>query len=186
LKVPQSLREEHEAFIEGLKSYSTGNGETASAVRELLGLLEPHIEKENEFVLPLLGVLRGLAAGKPVENPRAVMRAYEKCARQYVNMFAEHSPIRQSIKETRRLAKEQGQDGVVDILDALAHHSRVEEEVLYPAALLVGTLVAFVGLTRRRDTERVKVPSQSQQPIKGSGSRTGRRGLESGSLMGSE
>ncbi len=53
-------------------------------------------------------------------------------------MFAEHSPIRQSIKKARRLAKQDGQNDIVEILDALAHHSRVEEEVLYPAALLVG------------------------------------------------
>ena len=29
---------------------------------------------------------------------------------------------------------------VVDLLEALAHHARVEEEVLYPAALLAGTV----------------------------------------------
>jgi len=138
LKVPESLREEHEEFIDGLKSHSTGKDQTGAAVRQLLKLLEPHVEREDEFVLPLLGVLRGMAAGEPLENPGVVMKAYEKYARQYRNMFAEHSPIRQSIKKARRLAKEQKQEEVVEILDALAHHSRVEEEVLYPAALLVG------------------------------------------------
>ena len=137
LKVPESLREEHEEFIDGLKSHSTGKDQTGAAVRQLLRLLEPHVEKENELVLPLLGALRGLAAGEPLENPGAVMGAYEKYARQYRNMFAEHSPIRQSIKKARRLAKQDGQNDIVEILDALAHHSRVEEEVLYPAALLV-------------------------------------------------
>ena len=145
MKVPESLREEHEEFIDGIKNYSTGNDQTGAAVRELLRLLEPHVEKENELVLPLLGALRGLAAGEPLENPGAVMGAYEKYARQYRNMFAEHSPIRQSIKKARRLAKQDGQNGIVETLDALAHHSRVEEEVLYPAALLVGKAALRLG-----------------------------------------
>jgi hemerythrin-like domain-containing protein len=137
LKVPESLKEEHEAFIDGLRSHSTGKDQTGAAIRQLR-LLEPHVEKEDRLVLPLLGALSDMAAAQPLENPTAVMRAYEKYAAQYPRMFAEHLPIRQAIKRARRLAKKGGHGDVVDFLDALAHHSRVEEEVLYPAALLVG------------------------------------------------
>lgn len=138
LIVPESLKEEHEEFIEWLKSHSDGNGQTGAALRHLLKLLEPHIERENEMVLPLLGALGGLAAGKPPENTGTVARAYEKYAGQYQTMFAEHSPIRLAIRRARKAAKVAGRGDAVEILDALSHHSRVEEEVLYPAALLVG------------------------------------------------
>jgi len=137
-KVPESLKEEHEAFIDSLKSHSRRKDKTGAALRQLLKLLEPHVEKEDEFVLPLLGVLGGLAAGEPLEDTTGVMRSYEKYAAQYPDMFAEHLPIRQAIKRARGLAKEEGHGDVVEVLDALAHHSRVEEEVLYPAALLAG------------------------------------------------
>ncbi|MGH9919870.1 MAG: hemerythrin domain-containing protein, partial [Nitrososphaerales archaeon] len=138
MKVPESLKEEHEAFIDGLKSHSTRKDRTGAAVRQLLKLLEPHVEKEDELVLPLLGALGQLAAGEPLEDSSAVTRAYEKYAGQYRRMFTEHSPIRQAIKKARGLAKDEGYGDVVEILDALAHHSKVEEEVLYPAALLAG------------------------------------------------
>ena len=138
LKVPESLKEEHEAFIDCLKGQSTGKDQTGAAVRQLLKLLEPHVEKEDEFVLPLLGSLRSLAAGKPLENPKEVMLSYEKYSGQYGSMFDEHLPIRQAIKKARAAAKKEGYQGILETLDALAHHSRVEEEVLYPTALLVG------------------------------------------------
>lgn len=138
LKGPESLREEHEAFIDGLKSRSTSKGETGAALGRLLKLLEPHVEREDELVLPLLGALHGVAAGLPLESSGAVMRLYERYAGQYGNMFAEHLPIRQALKSAKAAARKEGRDDVVEILDALAHHSRVEEEVLYPAALLIG------------------------------------------------
>ncbi len=138
LKVPESLKEEHEALIDGLKSHSNGKDQTGPALRQLLRLLEPHVEKEEELVMPLLGSLSSLAAGEPLENPKAVVRSYERYSGQYARMFAEHSPIRLAIKKARALAKKEGHQDVVETLDALAHHSRVEEEVLYPAALLVG------------------------------------------------
>jgi hemerythrin-like domain-containing protein len=138
LKVPESLREEHEAFVDGLKSRSTSKDETGVALRRLLKLLEPHVEKEDELVLPLLGALQGMAAGRSPDSPTTTMRSYEKYAGQYASMFAEHEPIRQALKRARTAARKEGHEDVVEILDALAHHSRVEEEVLYPAALLIG------------------------------------------------
>lgn len=138
LKVPESLKEEHEMLVDGLKGHSTQKDQTGAALRQLLRLLEPHVEKEDEFVLPLLGSLTSVAAGAPLEDPKAVMRSYEKYSTQYDLMFTEHLPIRQAIKKAIRAAQKEGYLDVVETLDALAHHSRVEEEVLYPAALLVG------------------------------------------------
>jgi iron-sulfur cluster repair protein YtfE (RIC family) len=153
LKVPESLREEHEAFIDGLKSRSKSKGETGVALRRLLKLLEPHVEKEDELVLPLLGALQGMADGLPFENPSPVMRSYEKYAGQYANMFAEHLPIRQALKRAKTAARREGHEDIVEILDALAHHSRVEEEVLYPAALLIGKAALQPPSATPGDTE---------------------------------
>jgi len=169
LKIPEPLREEHEAFIDGLKSHSIRKDQTGAAVRQLLKLLEPHIQKEDEFVLPLLGALSGLAAGKAMENPSEVARAYEKYAGQYESMFTEHTPIRQAIKKVRRLAKEEGKDELVEILDGLSHHSRVEEEVLYPAALLVGKAALRLRPATAQGTSRTSAATivESSEPVGG-------------------
>lgn len=137
-KIPESLKEEHEAFVEGLRARSAAKDQTGVALRRLLKVLEPHVEKEDELVLPLLGALGGLATGLPLEGAGPVMRSYERYASQYKDMFAEHLPIREALNKAKTAARREGYDEVVELLDALAHHSRVEEEVLYPAALLIG------------------------------------------------
>jgi hemerythrin-like domain-containing protein len=142
MKVPESLKEEHEELLDGIKKYSRGNDRTGASVRELLRTLEPHVEKENEVVLPLLGVLAGLAVGEPVVNPGAVMHLHEKYVGEYRGMFMEHAAIRRAIAAAKRSAKAEGHEHLSETLDALLHHSRIEEEALYPAALVVGLAVS--------------------------------------------
>lgn len=55
-------------------------------------------------------------------------------------MFKEHAQIGKLIEGVRKAALGEKHVDVVDMLDALAHHARVEEEVLYPAALIAGSL----------------------------------------------
>lgn len=138
LKLPDSLKREHDAYIECLQRYVHEKGDTGTAVKDLLRLVEPHLEKDNELVLPLLAVFAASTTVKPLENPGRIMRAYETYSKQYPSLFAEHALIRQAIGRARRAASVEGYSEVVNTLDALARHALVEEEVLYPAALLVG------------------------------------------------
>lgn len=138
LKVPESLKEEHEALLNAIRKYSGGKDRTGASVRELLKTFEPHVEKENEIVLPLLGLLGGLAAGEPIENPNALMLLHERYVVEYPNMFTEQVAIKLAIKTAKRNAKAEGHEDLAETLDALLHHARIEEEALYPAALAVG------------------------------------------------
>jgi iron-sulfur cluster repair protein YtfE (RIC family) len=138
LRVPESLKEEHEELLDDIKKYSRSNDRTGASVRELLKTLEPHVKKENEIVLPLLGVLGGLAAGERIANPTAVMRLHEKYVGEYRGMFTEHVAIKQAVATAKRNAKAEGHEDLSETLDALLHHARIEEEALYPAALAAG------------------------------------------------
>ena len=55
-------------------------------------------------------------------------------------MFEEHSELKKFIVRAQSIASRERHEEVVDLLTDLAHHARVEEEVLYPAALLAGTV----------------------------------------------
>lgn len=164
-KVPESLKEEHEALVEALKTHSARKDKTGAAVRDLLRILKPHMEKEDELVMPLLGLLGGLAAGgKPSRKSlAAIVGLREKYAEQYRGVFEEHVAIRRAIENARASAREgQGYDEVSETLDWLVHHAKIEEEALYPAALLVGQRLAL-----------------SQQPNRALAKRVGRRGVAS-------
>jgi hypothetical protein len=56
-------------------------------------------------------------------------------------MLEEHVRIRAAVAELRAAAESERAAAQVELADALALHARTEEEVLYPAALLVGDLL---------------------------------------------
>ena len=56
-------------------------------------------------------------------------------------MLEEHVRIRAAVAQLRAAAEAAGAEAEVELADELALHARTEEEVLYPAALLVGDLL---------------------------------------------
>lgn len=113
---------------------------TANAVNDLLKTLEPHFEKEERVAMPLLGVLPELVSGKKIENLGQIADSQEPLLQEYENMFEEHKSLGPLIEHARNEAKKENHGETVEILDVLVHHAKIEEEILYPAALLAGTL----------------------------------------------
>ena len=56
-------------------------------------------------------------------------------------MLEEHVRIHAAVADLRAAAEAAGAEAQVELADELALHARTEEEVLYPAALLVGDLL---------------------------------------------
>jgi hypothetical protein len=56
-------------------------------------------------------------------------------------MLEEHARIRAAVAELRAAARAESAAPEEELADALALHAQTEEEVLYPAAMLVGELI---------------------------------------------
>jgi iron-sulfur cluster repair protein YtfE (RIC family) len=56
-------------------------------------------------------------------------------------MLAEHQRIRAAVEALRLAAVSENVSAAAALADELARHAQTEEEVLYPAALLVGDLI---------------------------------------------
>jgi hypothetical protein len=147
LATPSSLREEHEEIIGSLEEFSLLNDRTGNAVKELLKVLLPHFEKEERLAMPLLGGLSELISGKNQENLEEIYEARGPLLEEYENMFHEHSQLNAKIERGQGIALQEGHQDVADLLSALAHHARVEEEVLYPAALLATSFAEKMLMT---------------------------------------
>ena len=113
---------------------------TGKAVGELLKVLEPHFEKEEKIAMPLLGVLPEIVSGNKLHDLRQIADSQEPLLRDYEGMFQEHKSLIPLIDRAKDEATKENHEETVEILEALVHHARVEEDVLYPAALLAGTL----------------------------------------------
>ena len=138
---PSSLREEHTELHERLERLTKLGGRTGMAAQEVKRLLDPHFVKEEQLAMPQLGLLAGLAAGRMPLNAGDAVRLSEKLEAELPRMLDEHKDIVAALQVLRAAARDEKKPEAIRFADALAAHAKMEEQVLYPAAILVGKYV---------------------------------------------
>jgi arginine/lysine/ornithine decarboxylase len=138
LIIPQTLKAEHDDLHQMLKKATEFSGKTGLAAKEVARQLHTHFIKEEEFALPQLSLLPALAAGKSVADAESVITMSDKLKEELPEMLAEHKQIVKALQELVKCAKEEGHSEVIDFAEKLMLHAKTEEEVSYPAAILVG------------------------------------------------
>lgn len=137
-EIPETLEMEHKALHKKLQNAVDEGGRVGAAATEVKKLLHPHFLREEEFALPPLGLLGPLSQGSPVEDAPAVVRMTEKLKLELPGMLEEHRQIVAALDKLREVAEGLGKKKHVRFAKQLKLHARNEEEVLYPAAVLVG------------------------------------------------
>ena len=141
IQIPPSLRHEHEAIHHALEEATRAPGRVGAAAKELATVLHPHFVREQEIALPPLGLLAPLAAGKRPAEAASVLAMTDALRKELPRMLEEHTRIKAAVAKLREAAKVEKVSQVERLADDLAHHALSEEEVLYPAAIVVGDLV---------------------------------------------
>ena len=141
MQTPQSLAVEHRELHEVLARASKEGGELGRTAEELEKALAPHFKREEEIATPPLGLLPKLARENATADMRAVLPMTDALERELPQMLREHEIIRAAVTRFRAVAAKTGRDEYVRFSDGLAAHARQEEEILYPAAVLVGRYV---------------------------------------------
>ena len=136
--IPIPLQQEHNALHERLRSATSEPGAVGAAAKALARLMHPHFVKEDEIALPPLGLLGALAAGKVSGDMKAVLALTDQLEAELPQMLREHEAIVGALQTLRAAAESAGRAEVVSFADDLIQHARTEEEVMYPAAILVG------------------------------------------------
>lgn len=137
-KVPSSVEAEHRELHQLLASVVQAGGKTAAAAKEVERLLQPHFVKEEQFALPPLGVLADLAQDKIPVDPGSFIQMSERLKREMPTMLAEHKAIVAALQKLRTAGQQEHKPEGVDFAERLQAHAMQEEQVLYPAAILVG------------------------------------------------
>jgi hypothetical protein len=141
LKAPASIHTEHEDIHASLVALTRVTGAVGTAAKELAAALHPHFVREEEIALPPLGLLAPLARG---ENPPGMAEAAKMAdtlRAEMPRMLAEHQTIRAAVGKLRTIALQEKHADAQAFAAELALHAQTEEEVLYPAAILVGELI---------------------------------------------
>ena len=106
-------------------------------------LLHPHFVREEEFALPPLGLLERLAREGASGEMADVLRMTRRLKAELPQMLAEHKQIVGALDKLRAAARAAGRAEVEHFAEALVLHAQAEEQVMYPAAILAGELVAL-------------------------------------------
>lgn len=139
--IPSSIQREHKKIHDALMAATKANGRVGAAARELAAVLGPHFEREEQIALPPLGLLAPLAAGERPSGMNDVLAMTDALRKEMPRMLEEHTRIRAAVEKLRTVAREEGASEQMQLADELSAHARSEEEVLYPAAMLVGDLI---------------------------------------------
>jgi hemerythrin HHE cation binding domain-containing protein len=138
IAIPRTLRAEHRELHHELARAAESGGRTGEAARQVAALLHPHFVKEEEFALPPLALLAAIAKGKPVADAGSVIAMTDRLRTQFAELVREHDEIVRALQNLIATAKADERPDIVRFAEQLVLHAETEEEVLYPAAILVG------------------------------------------------
>jgi len=136
--MPESLKAEHEDLWADLEHAIRIGGRIGEAARALEPLMHLHFRKEDNNVLLALGLLQSVAQGKVAPSMQEVVVMADRLTLELPEMLAEHDQIRKALERLGQEATKEGRPQVAYFAAKLLRHARLEEEVLYPAAIVLG------------------------------------------------
>lgn len=148
IAIPASIRAEHAEIHAELVKATEAAGAVGAAARDLATVLHPHFVREEQIALPPLSLLAPLARSEWSPAMRDVLPMTDSLRAELPRMLEEHRAIHAATMRLRDVARAAGDTAVAHLAEKLALHAQGEEDVFYPAAILVGDLVR-AGAPRR-------------------------------------
>lgn len=140
-RIPESLRIEHQHLHARLAAATREPGRTGEAARTVAKIMHPHFLREDEYAIPPLALLSRLAHGPVSPDMADILPLVARVKEELPLMLEEHRAIVGALVELERAAIADGRLEWAEFAEELRLHAQLEEEVLYPAAILVGEYV---------------------------------------------
>ena len=138
LKIPPSLKHEHGEMRASLEIAEKAPGKSGEAAREVARLLLPHFKKEEEYALPPLDALAVMAGGGLPEMPKSIIDNADRLRHELVEMLREHKAIAKALEDLYETATGDARPELARFAKKLLLHAQMEEQIYYPAALVIG------------------------------------------------
>lgn len=141
LPIPASVRAEHEEIHKQLTAATRLPGQTGVLARRLAQVLHPHFEREEQIALPPLALLGPLARNETEPAMPHALAMSDSLRAELPSMLREHKTIAAATQALGKMARKERQTAAASLADNLLQHARSEEEIFYPAAVLVGQVI---------------------------------------------
>jgi hypothetical protein len=140
-RIPSPLKAEHEELHEELANATRLTGPVGEAARGVARALHEHFQAEEDFALPPLGLLIPIMEDKVTPEMSGVLRLTDCLKSRYDKMLKEHEDIVAALRKLIEAARDEGMAEYVRLGEKIITHTKMEEDVLYPAAILVGEMI---------------------------------------------
>lgn len=135
---PTVLTMEHQGMQEELARASRAGGRTEEAAWKVTRVLFPHVFREEEFAIPPLLLLPRLARGEVTPDMESILAKTDLLKAEMPRMLQEHKAIVAALQKLLQAATSEQHTGFARLAQKLILHAQMEEELLYPASILVG------------------------------------------------
>ena len=137
-KIPEPLSIDQNEICMALERAALSGGRTGRAAARLRKDLQPHLLKEEEDLLQILGLLLPLAHGEVSPAMQDVPVKTERLKSRMFEMAREHAAIIESAHKLLRAARLEKKLALVGFTERLMLRAWTDEVVFYPAAILIG------------------------------------------------
>jgi hypothetical protein len=141
LNSPRPLTEEH-AELHAMLTHATQEiGALGEAAKAVAKAMHPHFLREEQFAMPPLGLLREIVEGGVTAEHAKALAITNRLRDEMPQMLEDHKEIVAALKVLLSAARKADKVEYIEFARKLMLHIRTEEEVFYPAALLVGEYI---------------------------------------------
>jgi hypothetical protein len=137
-KTPTALEAEHNELHLQLERVIQSGGEVGAAATRVADALHAHFVGEERYAMPPLALLPALAAGQVTAEMAGMVKLTETLKAELPQMLAEHQAIVAALDALSDVGRRENSAEVLAFAEKLRLHAQHEEEILYPAAILVG------------------------------------------------
>ena len=136
--MPSAIKDEHDSLLARLHVITLFHDSTGIMAIKLLDLMDHHFSEEENIVFPPLGLLPSLASGEIPEKRDEIIQLTEKLKLQLTHLSVEHQLIKTHMGELEQAATKDNHPEIIALIHDVHKHATIEEEVYFPAAILVG------------------------------------------------
>lgn len=129
---------EHRQLRSILQRAERAGGKTGAAATEVMRVLFPHMVMEEEYAMPPLKLLPRIARGEVTPDMARVIPISWTLKSELPRMLEDHKQIVLALRSLMQASAEEGLDGYMEFATKMIGHAQMEEEIAYPAAILVG------------------------------------------------
>jgi hypothetical protein len=132
---------EHKTTLANPNRLARSRGAVGAAAKHVLAVMVPHNQREEEFALPLLGLMDNLASGQIGPDIAWAIPMSDRVVAERSKLYDEHTAIVSALTELIAAGHARHDANLVAFAQEVAAEETNDGEFVYPAAIVVGQVV---------------------------------------------